>query len=268
MSSFLLLLNIFLTRYPTSDIWNRFLEFESQIGDLAGVMKVEKRRALVIEKLQKSYSETPWLVDRYKFFQLMPCNERELRSIGYFNKLPSSDSSQNSENCSGCITADSKPSLPMPNLTQMVPFKPTQNPGINSLIAQKEILMTNWFVSVNNLLPGGIFPYPPSMVSLLSQLPPPMSFRGPFVNIDELLSTFNACNSIALNEGNKGECLLPIDAKSYFSLAVETVESLNSNSNAKRPLVLDDEDEIEGDNSLPPQFDVYRSRQMQKKPRI
>lgn len=34
-----------------SDIWNRFLEFESNIGDLASIVKVEKRRSAVLEKV-------------------------------------------------------------------------------------------------------------------------------------------------------------------------------------------------------------------------
>jgi cleavage stimulation factor subunit 3 len=29
------------------EVWNKFLEFESNIGDLAGVIKVERRRAQV-----------------------------------------------------------------------------------------------------------------------------------------------------------------------------------------------------------------------------
>jgi cleavage stimulation factor subunit 3 len=33
------------------DIWNRFLEFESNIGDLVSIVKVEKRRQAVLEKV-------------------------------------------------------------------------------------------------------------------------------------------------------------------------------------------------------------------------
>ena len=32
------------------EIWNKFLEFESNIGDLASVVKVEKRRSAVMEE--------------------------------------------------------------------------------------------------------------------------------------------------------------------------------------------------------------------------
>lgn len=35
------------------DIWNRFLEFESNIGDLSSILKVEKRRSAVLGKVFK-----------------------------------------------------------------------------------------------------------------------------------------------------------------------------------------------------------------------
>lgn len=33
------------------EIWNRFLEFESNIGDLSSILKVEKRRSAVLGKV-------------------------------------------------------------------------------------------------------------------------------------------------------------------------------------------------------------------------
>jgi len=33
------------------DIWNRFLEFESNIGDLSSILKVEKRRSAIFGKV-------------------------------------------------------------------------------------------------------------------------------------------------------------------------------------------------------------------------
>jgi len=33
------------------EIWNRFLEFESNIGDLSSILKVEKRRTAVFGKV-------------------------------------------------------------------------------------------------------------------------------------------------------------------------------------------------------------------------
>lgn len=115
------------------------MEFESQIGDLASVIKVEKRRSAVIEKLQKNNSETSWLVDRYKFLHLMPCTAEELKSIGYTNNntnshhfIHSNDSSANLQTKISNENNTSKSKIPLPNLTQLVPFKPMQNPGLVS----------------------------------------------------------------------------------------------------------------------------------------
>lgn len=127
-------------------------------------------------------------------------------------------------------------------------------------------------------MPGGIFPHPPSITSLLSLLPPPISFRGPFVNIDELISIFTNCDTIALSE-NKANCLLPNDARSYFSMALDSSEPFNMNggsssvgsgSGALKRSLFDEDDDGDGDNSnlMPPQFDIYRTRQLNKKPKI
>jgi len=34
-----------------SDIWNKFLDFESNIGDLSSIIKVEKRRSSVLNQV-------------------------------------------------------------------------------------------------------------------------------------------------------------------------------------------------------------------------
>lgn len=38
-----------LTPQLSVDVWNRFLEFESNIGDLSSIVKVERRRSAVLE---------------------------------------------------------------------------------------------------------------------------------------------------------------------------------------------------------------------------
>lgn len=38
-----------LTSQLSVDVWNRFLEFESNIGDLSSIVKVERRRSAVLE---------------------------------------------------------------------------------------------------------------------------------------------------------------------------------------------------------------------------
>lgn len=62
------------------DIWNRFLEFESNIGDLTSIVKVEKRRCAVLQGIKEfEGKETAQLVDRYKFLDLYPCSNAELK---------------------------------------------------------------------------------------------------------------------------------------------------------------------------------------------
>ncbi|RXG61970.1 Cleavage stimulation factor subunit 3, partial [Armadillidium vulgare] len=70
----------------TVGLWNRFLEFECNVGDLASIVKVEKRRAFVLQKLQEfEGKDTAQLVDRYKFMDLYPCTPPELK--GPFVKI-------------------------------------------------------------------------------------------------------------------------------------------------------------------------------------
>lgn len=55
-------------------------------------------------------------------------------------------------------------------------------------------------------VPGGSFPMPPTAAHLCTQLPPPSCFRGPFVNLDQLVDVFNR---IQLPEKSKiSWCLL------------------------------------------------------------
>lgn len=64
------------------EIWARFLAFESNIGDLASILKVERRRFMAF-KDEYEGKETALLVDRYKFMDLYPCSPSELKALGY-----------------------------------------------------------------------------------------------------------------------------------------------------------------------------------------
>lgn len=58
--------------------------FILQVGDLASVQKIEKRRLKSIESVKEFQGrETALLIDRYRFLDLFPCSESELRSLGY-----------------------------------------------------------------------------------------------------------------------------------------------------------------------------------------
>ena len=62
------------------------------------------------------------------------------------------------------------------------------------------------------------------------------------------------------------EGLPPQEGRKYFSTAIDAAEN---NVNASKRSLNEEEDDQEGDDSnlAPPTFDIYRSRQLQKRPR-
>lgn len=53
-----------LTPTLSVEVWNRFLEFESNIGDLSSIVKVERRRSAVLENVSICCAE---LADEFIF---------------------------------------------------------------------------------------------------------------------------------------------------------------------------------------------------------
>jgi cleavage stimulation factor subunit 3 len=56
------------------------LEFETNVGDLASVLKVEKRKHSVVQEELRD-QEAVGLVNRYKYKGLWPCTDMELKSM-------------------------------------------------------------------------------------------------------------------------------------------------------------------------------------------
>uniref|UniRef100_A0A1I8G4L2 Suf domain-containing protein n=1 Tax=Macrostomum lignano TaxID=282301 RepID=A0A1I8G4L2_9PLAT len=137
--------------------------------------------------------ETALLIDRYKFMELFPCSEQELRSLGYTDLAKLSLAGLSNPALSGLATAagidgsfwlqqsrDVQAKRPgggaaaaayaKPDFSQMLPFRPRAHPRTDS-----------------HPVPGGEFPLPPAASHLVRILPPPTCFRGPFVNVDQLM---------------------------------------------------------------------------------
>jgi cleavage stimulation factor subunit 3 len=116
--------------------------------------------------------ETAQLIDRYKFLDLFPCTQPELKSVGYHEISAITQgtklANQNHDD------DDNQKILPRPDFSQMIPFKPKANshPG-------------------DHPMGGGTFPQPPALAALCAVLPPPVCFRGPFVSVDKLFDVFN-----------------------------------------------------------------------------
>nr|XP_032813917.1 cleavage stimulation factor subunit 3 [Petromyzon marinus] len=164
----------------SSEIWARFLSFESSIGDLASILKVEKRRFTAFRE-EYDGKETALLVDRYQFMDLYPCSSSELKALGYKDvtraKMTSSQPDPVSVPSAAPTSSEEdvtrRPEYPKPNIHQMAPFQPRHMapPGLHPV-------------------PGGVFPVPPAAVHLMKLCPPPLSFQGPFVHVDKLIDLF------------------------------------------------------------------------------
>lgn len=255
-----------LTPQLSVEVWNRFLEFESNIGDLSSIVKVERRRCAIMAQLKEfEGKETAQLVDRYKFLDLYPCSSAELKSIGYAEQYAVKGGVQTVQP----ITDDNTPVLIRPDFSQMIPYKPKANayPG-------------------EHPLPGGSFPQPPALAHLCSRLPPPQCFHGPFVIIDKLIDIFNR---MQLPDGkiNRRFMLLGFRLKVFSFLAPVTAtetgldvklfdlaksvhwiidENQSTHDGLKRRRIVpggdDSDDEEKG--PAPPPNDIYRLRQQKR----
>ncbi|CAH1799459.1 unnamed protein product [Owenia fusiformis] len=235
-----------------NEIWATFLEFETQIGDLASILKVEKRRAQLCEG--KFGSETALLVDRYKYMDLYPCSNAELRALqykdlsrqaktpGFLSNTPEPIKTEAEEKSTTEVKKSSV--YPKPDLNQMIPFKP------------RKIVPTG-----NHPIPGGVFPPPPAASELLSKLPPPTSFKGPFVVMDKFMENFA---KLALPDGpvviENGVDESKMDLGTRFSLDIA------SGARKRKILNLKNENEESDDEETvaPPAHDIYRARQHKK----
>ncbi|XP_032308727.1 protein suppressor of forked isoform X2 [Drosophila ananassae] len=252
-----------LSPHKSVEVWNRFLEFESNIGDLSSIVKVERRRSAVFENL-KEYEgkETAQLVDRYKFLDLYPCTSTELKSIGYaenigiiLNKVGGGVQSQNN----GEAEADSEatPPLPRPDFSQMIPYKPRPcaHPGAHPLA-------------------GGVFPQPPALAALCATLPPPNSFRGPFVSVELLFDIFMRLNlPDSAPQPNGDNDLSPkifdlaksvhwiVDTSTYTGVQ-HSVTAIPPRRRRLLPGGDDSDDELQ--TAAPPTHDIYRLRQLKR----
>jgi len=64
------------------DIWDKYLEFESQVGDLSSILKVDQRRRDAVKE-QFGDRQALLQIDRYRFLNLAPCSQEQLKLMGY-----------------------------------------------------------------------------------------------------------------------------------------------------------------------------------------
>lgn len=245
------------------EVWNKFLEFEANVGDLASITKVEKRRSAAVDKSNKSRTATAWLVDRYKFMDLLPCSAAELKAIGYETKagpvtgLPNGFAGNRVNGDSRQVPSDGpKKKVIRPDVRQMIPFKP--------------VYPSQRFQGVPHPVHGGVFPPPPAVASLLASLPHPSCFRGPFVSIDDLIGIL-ITNDVISNPSHVLKSTKGVEnGHSLFETAIKaSAGGRNSpqvgNDRIKVKREMEEEDDAEGDNSnsgFATGADIYRNRKL------
>uniref|UniRef100_A0A672GFG7 Cleavage stimulation factor subunit 3 n=1 Tax=Salarias fasciatus TaxID=181472 RepID=A0A672GFG7_SALFA len=226
----------------SGEIWARFLAFESNIGDLASILKVERRRFTAF-KDEYEGKETALLVDRYKFMDLYPCSASELKALGYKDVSRAKLAALLPETVVAPSVptlkdeADRKPEYPKPDTNQMIPFQP-RHLARTLLAVRKRRLQ--------------LCPLPDCNCLLL---------QGPFVQVDELMETFRRCTlpetvdaAVELITGRQP------DAGGEGNGAMENHTIAKS---LKRPNADSDEEDDKG-AVAPPIHDIYRSRQQKR----
>ena len=225
--------NEYMTPEKSRIIWDKLLQFESHVGDLSTIFKVERRCLQALECLKEFQShETVLLIDRYKFMELLPCSDLELRSIGYRDisrqLIPSKTLASVQEFKNQDNSADT-PSYPRPDFNQMLPFKPKAYPRITS-----------------HIVPGGEFPLPPAASALLSLLPPPECFHGPFVQITKFMKMFSDLNIPEKFANPSTDENFITDNGTAFSIEI----ARNGNPTKKRKMNNTPDDNCQSDNEL------------------
>ncbi|TKR77992.1 hypothetical protein L596_018872 [Steinernema carpocapsae] len=197
------------------EIWDRYVTFESMVGDLGSVLNIERKRREA-QKEHFNEAQSLFLIDRYRFMNLTPFTTDQLKLMGYTRSTKATNNNANAGTStlvgtSSAVSAMIGPGIfglgsviqngaarsaalplpatttgapggpaiaggfPRPDTSQMIPFKPKHN-------------TTGSYHPIK----GGVFPPPFAVAALLQQLPPPRSFQGPFVNVDKLMESFLA----------------------------------------------------------------------------
>ncbi|CAB3404733.1 unnamed protein product [Caenorhabditis bovis] len=264
-------------------LWDKYLDFETTVGDLASVLKVEKRRHAAYANFDESVSSSLLVIDRYRFMDLMPCSREQLRLIGYKSSKQdlvrnNGSSASNSKQIShrGPQAASSimggsgggaahseivRYGYPIPDISQMIPFKPRVNCNASY-----------------HPVPGGVFPPPPAAAHLLQMMPPPQCFIGPFVNVDMLMASLSHVQlpniTLSIDKLERGTTIGPMlveDIKKdmYQLLATTTdpaaiVRSSDLTALKRKRGDSDDEDENGTHGNSSGSRDAYK-RRMNKK---
>jgi len=206
-------------------------------------MKVEKRRSNAFETECKM-KETSLLVDRYKYLDLYPCTAQELRAMDYQVEQDLSANRNLLTPAQANINNREQPAkgsvgVARPDVSHMVPYAPLPSSSIRA-----------------SQIYG--YPVPAAASDLLTNMPPPHCFHGPFVAVDKLVKI------IAENCPQSFDLMLERMAASENMDVDQYMSSSDRGDRAKKRHL--DEEEEEGPTRAvaPPAFDLYRMRQQRR----
>lgn len=230
---------------PSTDarkVWTQFMEFESTVGDLSSIKKVEKRVLASQTDLNGEANEAAQLIERYKVLDLWPCGKNELVIFGLNDSEEKTTVNNTTDGVQPAHFSNEKSkktiNLVAPDVSQLTPFKPT----------------FKW-IPGEHRLPGGVFPMPPLATEFCAKIPPPKCFEGPFVTLDNLLRTIATAKLEMVENGNE-------DQESRSTKEPSREPSVSSSTN-KRKMSNDFSDHEEESGDMPTN-DLYRKRQQRK----
>ncbi|KFD59107.1 hypothetical protein M514_00270 [Trichuris suis] len=252
------------------DVWDRYLEYESYVGDFKRLRDIKRRRSKVFKERFGNLN-TALMVDQYRHETLLPCDISQLSLIGFlvilcpeyyeslkfaFKRLPLS-TSKSFATIKAQVPrsmADPYGMLPKPDLAKLAPFKP-------------KLAATDYRAASD---PSYSTP-PPAIAHLMSQIPSPQCFRWPFVDVDKLIQALKDVklpeNGVFEQPGNpEAEIMREEMVREFRELATvaESTQHLPEGGERRTAAMFEEESDEEANDPSRPGLDIYRSRKKMK----
>eukprot|EP00742_Colponemidia_sp_Colp-10_P009017 GILJ01009800.1.p1 GENE.GILJ01009800.1~~GILJ01009800.1.p1 ORF type:complete len:710 (-),score=102.51 GILJ01009800.1:90-2219(-) len=263
------------------EVWNRFVHFEHQCGDLDAVQRVESRRTAVYPELN---TQAPGgfrnLLPRYRFLDLWPCTASDVDGAGHEEELQtvSQPLSQNIIRSKvellnpSQLTRESY-AFPRPDFSKMSPYTselasaplPVQQADMGFHI-QAQLLG----LDTTRQLPPANTPEP--LAQFLALLPSREQFRGSFPDhvylINSLLRMDLPPSLYEIAAGTSSELLVQSNGGSTATTSTGAGQSRDPRRRKRRDRNEDSDEEQNGSGAVGgpgvPMRDIYRERQQHK----
>uniref|UniRef100_A0A7N1A6Y5 Suppressor of forked domain-containing protein n=1 Tax=Kalanchoe fedtschenkoi TaxID=63787 RepID=A0A7N1A6Y5_KALFE len=254
-----------LPRENSIEVWNAFVRFEQQYGDLNSILKVEQRRREALAGEDDSAATERSLQDvvsRYSFMDLRPCSSKDLDHLSRQELLSKKGEKPALLNGSGLgSTKNPTPAANFshPGASQTANYNPQQTPGPPSVSGNNSSSPNVNAVtgSTNDL--DKLLKTAPAVAMFLKNLP---VVEGPNPDVDVLLSILLQCNLPPRPAGNSGNTQLPASSAPGASGSYKGTRERQPGKRKQRDR--QDDDETSTVQSAPLPKDIFKIRQIQK----